>query len=535
MNDLDEFLKKYKLFSTSIQVSDLSKHPLIQVANLSRRLFHANRVHDNFTLESNTSEQTVTQWGLFFIAHRLILHSNDEHDKQLSNFGYDNLLEANSIFNELNEPFFKDDYLIGYLGRSSQQQFWSQEYYAYKFARNYLILVELHDKFQDKIKVNINEFFREKSNLTIRDFLIIGFSIFKLSLHKDFLLLEPLYLFLEQQLNKDKILGLDKVLTREKFDNFIKLVSGSYAQIRDLHKKCNTSTPTDFEQYEFNPLSKFPLVEFLVKYDSSFQSNENYLVAPNSIAFLKKLTDVVYWQLRDLYMKRKSKSGEFLQIFGDLFEIYVGEILTRCFVENKVINLDDDFNARPEMKDKSRADWRIDIDNSIFIFECKSGLMDIKLKNTFDKESLANWLNKICKEAYGQLESTVQSLQEEKDKNYSEKQFFKFIVLYEDFYFAEHPIFKDLILDHVLEKNSNFDRSNFYIITIRELELLEIPIKKFGIHRIMAEKENIDKKNQLHEEYNFIRACKNIDKDLEFTNSWLNETCDKFFENSPLL
>ena len=177
MNDLDHFLEKYELFPA-----------LRQIAKLSKQLFNANRVRKNFAFDSNKSKHTnVTQWGLFFIAHRLILHSNDEHDKQLSNFGYDDLLEANSIFNELNDPSFEDNDLIGFLVRSSQQQFWSQEYYGNKFARNYLILVELNDKFQDKIKININKVFYENWNLTIRDFLIIGFSIFKLSLHNGFL------------------------------------------------------------------------------------------------------------------------------------------------------------------------------------------------------------------------------------------------------------------------------------------------------------------------------------------------------------
>ena len=121
---------------------------------------------------------------------------------------------------------------------------------------------------------------------SIRDFLIIGFSIFKLSLRNDFLLLDKFYLCLEQ-LEQLRILELDEVLTRKKFDNFIELVSGCYFQIKDLHEKCNTSRLTGFEQYEFNPLSKYPLVKCLVKYNSQFQPDENCLVAPNSIALFK--------------------------------------------------------------------------------------------------------------------------------------------------------------------------------------------------------------------------------------------------------
>lgn len=521
MNELDEFLSKYKLFSA-----------LKEVAKLSRQLFDKNKVRYDFTLESNTSKQTVTQWGLFFIAHRLILCSNDE---QLSNFEYDNLLEANSIFNELDEPFFEDGDLLGWLVRSSQQQFWFQEYFAYKFARNYLILVELYDKFQDKIKVNIKEVFHENWNLTIRDFLMIGFSIFKLSLHNNFLLLDPLYLFLEQ-LEQRKILELDEVLTIEKFNNFIDIVSASYDQIRDLHNEFNKSTLTGFEQYEFNPLSQYPLVKCSVKYDSEFQKDENYLVPTNVIALFKKFTDIAYWQLRNRYSDLKSR--DFLQSFGDLFEIYVGEILRRYFGEDATINLNDYLGSKTNNKKQPKiADWLINVGDSIFIFECKSKLMSIALKKTFDRKLFNNWLDDTFVAGAEQLESTIQLLQ--KDNNYSGKQFFKFMVLNEDFYFAENPIFKEFILSYIkeelkkrnsnVEENSNFDSSNFYIITIRELELLEVPIEKFGIHRIMAEKENIDKKNQPDEGYNFIDACKNIDKDLEFKNSWLVETCSKFF------
>ena len=228
VNDLDHFLEKYELFPA-----------LIQIAKLSKQLFNANKVRDNLAFDSNKSKHTnVTQWGLFFIAHRLILRSNDEHDKPLANFEYENLLEANSIFNgldepffELNEPFFKDDDLIDFLVRRSQQQFWSQEYYGYKFARNYLILVELDDKFKGKIKVNIKKVFYENWDLTIRDFLIIGFAIFKHSLGYPYSVIDNLYGMLEY-LQKQQILKLDEVLTREIFDNFIELVSGSYSGIQ---------------------------------------------------------------------------------------------------------------------------------------------------------------------------------------------------------------------------------------------------------------------------------------------------------------
>ncbi|WLT36814.1 hypothetical protein NON20_11875 [Synechocystis sp. B12] len=95
INDLDNFLKKYKLFPA-----------LICVARFSNKLFIANKVFEDFQLMVNgkTYKQTISQWGLLSIAHRLILCSNDGRSRD---FKYEDLLKANRIFNELKEPFWK--------------------------------------------------------------------------------------------------------------------------------------------------------------------------------------------------------------------------------------------------------------------------------------------------------------------------------------------------------------------------------------------------------------------------------------------
>jgi hypothetical protein len=496
VNDLDRFLKNYKLFPA-----------LIRIAHFSNRLFLDNNVFADFplTINGRTYKQTVTQWGLFFIAHRLILSSNDGRS---SNFEHQDLFQANQIFNDLNEPFLQDSDLFGLMGRVSYEQFWWQDCYTYNFSRNYIILVELHDKFKDVIKVDLDKVFYENFNLTIKDFLIIAFIIFGQSQINPCFTLEDLY--------DIQIPELDVVLKVEKINSFIKLVSASYSQIRELSFESNrrilpVELP-DFERYAFNPLLTYPLVKCHLGYKQS----RNSFVVTNSVVFLKKFMDGVYWLLRDLY--NESNSEYFLQSFGDLFEIYVGEILKRYFGEHEVINLNDYLKLKPKSKNQPKiADWLIDIGDSILIFECKSQLIPMKLKQTFNKKFWNDWSIKVVKKAAEQLDSTLQLLQ--KDPDYKEKKFFKFIVLNEDLYLAENRIFKE--------------NSDFYIITIQELELLEAPIKKFGIHRIMAEKQDIDKRNRLEEGQNFIHVYKSIG-DVELTNNWLQETYDKFFDEFKL-
>jgi hypothetical protein len=43
----------------------------------------------------------------------------------------------------------------------------------------------------------------------------------------------------------------------------------------------------------------------------------------------------------------------------------------------------------------------------------------------------------------------------------------------------------------------------------------------------MTEKQDIDNRNRLEEGQNFTHVCKNIE-DVELTNSWLQETYDRF-------
>ena len=505
VNDLDYFLKNYKLFPA-----------LIQIAHFSNKLYCDNNVFADFPLTINGKKYkpNVTQWGLFFIAHRLILCSNDGRS---SNFEYQDLLQANQIFNDLNEPFLEDGDLVGFLGRISHEQCWWQDRYMLKFSRNYIILVELHNKFKNEIKVDLDKVFYENFNLTIKDFLIIAFIIFGQSQINPCFTLEDLY--------DIQIPELNVVLKVEKINSFIKLVSASYSQIRELYYESNKMilpvVLPNFERYAFNPLLTYPLV----KCDLSFKQSRNNLVVTNSVVFLKKFMDGVYWLLRDLYSGPNSR--DFLQSFGDLFEIYVGEILKRYFGEHKVINLNDYRELKTNNKKQSKiADWLIDIDDLILIFECKSQLLPMKVKQTFNKKFLDDWSIDAFKKGAKQLESTVQLLQ--KDHNYQGKKFFKFIVLNEDLYLAENRIFKDLIMSNIPKENSDF-----YIITIQELELLEVPIKKFGIHRIMAEKQDIDKRNRLEEGQNFIHVYKSIG-DVELTNSWLEETYDKFFDEFKL-
>ena len=114
ITDLDNYLRKFNLHNS-----------LIRVGNHSTDLFNQNKCFDNFPVKIGieTKKVTIAQWHLAFLAYRLIMSSND--GKQ-GHFDYEELLCANSIFAQFDDPLGMDKDIVGFFGRISQEQFWWQ-------------------------------------------------------------------------------------------------------------------------------------------------------------------------------------------------------------------------------------------------------------------------------------------------------------------------------------------------------------------------------------------------------------------------
>lgn len=481
---------------------------LLEIGKLSRKLFSENKFHDNLPVSVNNQNefQTVTQWGLAHLAYRLILVSNDGKRKKLD---WDKLTQAHSIFNELDDPILDDNDNIAYLLRTSQEQFWWQDLNLPILWTRYKSIFSFDNFFTRN--------FYKVSNLTIEEYLLIGISILG---YVNLGLTTPAF-SIDKLMSSSIPPPFKGSLTEEKLANFFNLASGNYEDIRREARTINKLTIPKYDRFEFNPLFKYPIVQGdrRFSYYNSFQ-----YVIPNLALLMKKIAQGIYWDLRDEFAKIPSQ--EFLNKFGEAFESYCGDVLKNRWGHQNVQRVRDVLGEKN--KQTNISDWIILDDDTVYIFECKSALLPSIVRQTFIWSILNRWIIRNIVKAIKQLENTERML-----RNLgllSKRKVYKFVLLLEDLYFAEHPTFKKLIIERLTNKTI-LTSSQIYFVTISELEKIEEAIRKHGFMKILEKKREIDGSNDSTLGRDFIFVCKELDNDLTMKSEFLNKIFKETFSD----
>ncbi|NTU49681.1 MAG: hypothetical protein HGA87_02085 [Desulfobulbaceae bacterium] len=512
VKDLDEYVKQFNLHRA-----------LIELGNFSVRLFNEKTAVKNFEIKMGieTHSVTVAQWQIAFLAYRLIMSSNDGKRNVM---GYKEVLLANSIQAEFDEALLRDGDIYTFFSRLSQQQLWWQENQVRYFSRNHILLnqIAVEDKF--KSHINLNEVFLKHYGLSIYDYMTIGWAVFGVTCEKPF--------FKKPQLLNHTVSAFKEILTEEKLDKFLNLMCVDYSRFRKASEDVNKSVRQGYEQYQFNPLFKLPIIESDKRFSATY-SVAPYVV-PNIFLLLRKLCDGLYWTLRDIFKEADSKhSRDFLSLFGHIFEDYVGKQLRLFSDKYTVLKLNEDDASR---EGKKTADWLIDDKECLVLIECKSQLLPNSVRGAFDEENFKSWCVENIVKAVEQLCSSEDALLSGMVKGVSVngRTIFKVIVTYENIYHAEAKGIKDKILGYVREsdflKKYPHATENFYTMHIAELEALENVLKKYSWFDIFNQKQAIDKRESMAESNDFIATCKALDKDLKLNNSWVDSSYEDFFK-----
>ena len=159
--------------------------------------------------------------------------------------------------------------------------------------------------------------------------------------------------------------------------------------------------------------------------------------------------DGLYWLERDYYLN-KGKGQKFLNEFGKMFEEYFEE-LAQLYLQKNM------WDKIPEGKEKS-ADFYIQFEKVIFIFELKSGTLGIGAKQQGPEvELIEKFYSRNILEAYKQLKASEKAYQ---DKG---KLIIKVFLLYE---FTNNTQIMMSSLPEIFDKDKNM-----YILTISDLEM----------------------------------------------------------------
>lgn len=492
INTLENHLKKFNCMQG-----------LEEIGKLSNQLYSSGETFENMPIKIGelTHRQTISQWGLSFLAYKLIMISNDGKRSLLD---WQNLVKAHGIFGELEVPLSTDEEKISFLLRTSQEQFWWQEFDMPTVWTRYIEIYD-HDSF-------FSDSFYELTGLSLEEYFKLGL-IFSVFINKG----NNITLNITDLMNLEYPIQTNHLLTQEKVDKFLKLTSGDYNTIRTESQMVNSITLPKYERYEFNPLQKYPIVLG----DKRFSYYKAYqYVLPNIMLLLRKIAQGSYWDLREHFMKQKS--FDFLTKFGESFESYCGSTLSRYFGDNNVLRVKDVLGSASD--NKSHSDWLVIEDENIYIFECKSSLLPIIARRTFLPSVVSRWIERNLLHAIDQLNITEKELNE---VGYvGNKKIFKFILLLEELHIADESYIKQTLL----EKYINIDDATYndiHIIRIFELEKMEQIIKKYSFAEILEKKNELQKTDG----GNFLNASNSLDNSTPLTSEYLKAKFDEILSS----
>ena len=167
------------------------------------------------------------------------------------------------------------------------------------------------------------------------------------------------------------------------------------------------------------------------------------------------IADGLYWLIRDYYQDH-NWGLKFINAFGEMFEDYFEEIAD-LYLPKKA------WYKIPEQKKKS-ADYFVEVDEAVFLFELKSGLLGIGAKQqTPDVIQINKFYDRNIREAYEQLKASEEAYK-------GEKPVIKVFLLYENM--TNTQIIMSSIPDIFVEN------SRCYIMTIEDLEIILATYKK---------------------------------------------------------
>jgi hypothetical protein len=171
----------------------------------------------------------------------------------------------------------------------------------------------------------------------------------------------------------------------EKWEPFLKRTSITRDDFRRRCKDVRETIGTPYAQFEFNPLTKFPIIE---------GSGRRFVVTDPDL-LIDRTTTGVYFDLLDQF------GEDFTRDFGCVFESLVGEMLRSVFQKGAVWSESDwkDRYGDGHERMGKRADWALFEADRHILFECKGLRMPVPLTTYGDDNAVDALRGKIAKAA----------------------------------------------------------------------------------------------------------------------------------------
>lgn len=421
----------------------------------------------------------LSAWDIQDMAYLSVKHSNDYRNGNLSSQevgtivnlyrGYENEHSKSKFLKDadLSEVF---KFMMGmtYEQFKYQNLAWTIQ----NFCRNYHILLGSPNINREKI-IDINQITDELFGLSVDELLAVEMMILWLCSQNPDPLTAPEKLYHRTETS---------VITKETLEKVVGYYSIAYEDVRNsqIGKQIFYSKP------------------FVIT------KKNKEIIMVSFYLLVMTFADGLYWLVRDYY-RNNNLGQQFINAFGEMFEDYFEELASIYLDEKQWFKI-------PEQKKKS-ADYLVEFDDVILLFELKSGLLGIGAKQQVpDIQQIDTFYKRNILEAYEQLKNSEEEF-------CGEKQILKIFLLYEST--TNMQIIMSSIPDIFVKDKG------CYIMTIEDLEMLmatyQSDREKFKkVIRALINNENTEGKSEsvlkVLNEYGAIGDMHFIDERDYFAN-----------------
>lgn len=270
-----------------------------------------------------------------------------------------------------------------------------------------------------------------------------------------------------------------------------------------------------FKMYDFNPLLSYPIIRPCQNKQFS-TPDKDFIHAPVPELVASRISTGIFYQMYNVY------NTKFSNYFGFIFERYVGLVLEKCVLSEKLLSESDIRNFYPSKKGKV-SDWIMIDGSTAILFECKATRFSRAAQAIASEDAINTSLAQV-KKGLKQLADFISACQNkvsELERFHHCSTFKPIIVSLEPL----HLINSDFFRKHIdtLLASEGVTGLDWQIISIDELEALQPHIAAgFNLSQVLDELR--------HKLFNDVLQNLSSQTNRTFANSFLYEKQEELYQ-----
>lgn len=465
-DDLKSVLRRYNLRDALVTVGKASFYIFTSKdPNNIRKIAH----------RDPETEIIVSQWALAYLANIFLISGSNDYKARRLSAKPDNLLVLCNLYgNNLLQPELtegrniknQDDFL-SFMIRTHFEQIEYQFAPIYMMTRTIVLFNDVTNRVMPRRFDPLPQIFERHTDLSTRDYLLIAAAVVSGA--------QKTATFRPTVFTEAEIPNLKSVLTADKIQNFMQILSANYRQFREEDERANAGLEPALTKTRFNPLWVYPIIQ------SDERQTDPFMI-PNSLTYIKAAFGGLYWWFHR-HFENQGIQQEFRNYFGYVFQEYVGLVLKGIYGEESV---------HPELayaRDKKFVDWWLERHGKIYLFEVKANQFALASRQTGESDLIVKREIRKVAEAIEQVYRRVQDISSHKELGiFRNKHLLPFIVFL-DMPFISGPMYERWIKKYLTEIETEkglrgLGDFSFFLLNIEELELFDGAVDKIELEEI---------------------------------------------------